>query len=94
MPEKESGYVEGDERVPVDAEVEYFGSRKHGRYLVDGHVDPASHPDPPQHMSLEEAYPDGVAYTLWPVGVPLKFGNRNQSVVFARRTSFRVVSDD
>ena len=35
-------------------------------------------------------YPDGVAYDLWPLGVPRRFGNRDQGVYYVRRTSFRV----
>lgn len=86
-------YVSGDEPVPVGAVVKYSGvwDLEVRDYLVTEHADPQNHPNPPaaSYMTLEEAYADGVAYHLWPVGVPQKFGNRDQGVSWVRRTSFR-----
>ncbi|MFD7835652.1 hypothetical protein [Streptomyces sp. NPDC059761] len=75
----------GDAPVPVGVVVEFRGRD----YEVEEHITPRpSTPDP------KENYPDGVAYVLWPVGVAKKFGNRDQSVVQVRRTSFRVKTVD
>lgn len=85
-------YLPGDPPVPVGAIVNYTGSQRHGRYEVIDHRDPAEHPDHLSEDELRELCPDGVAYDLWPVGLPRKFGNREQAVLHARRTSFCVES--
>ena len=41
---------------------------------------------------LMEAYPDGKAYQLWPVDVPVKMDNGQFLLRFIRRTSFRVIT--
>lgn len=87
----ETDYEPGDFPVPIGVEVEYFGSQAHGRYVVHGRVNVLEKLQLERPGALAEAYPDGAAYHLWPVGVPQKFGNRDQSVLFVRRTSFRVV---
>jgi hypothetical protein len=87
--DKTTDYAEGDDPVPVGTTVEYFGSLSPGRYTVTAHTEPTAHPFQPQE-ALEGAYPDGVAYELWPVGVPHKLGNIHLSANFVRRTSFRV----
>jgi hypothetical protein len=76
----------------VNAVVEYFGSLKSGRYTVFQHQTLDDHPNPPTPEEAAEAYPDGVAYCLWPADLPRKFGLRHYTVDFARRTSFTVVS--
>lgn len=89
----ETDYVRGDAPVQVGSVVEYFGSGPHGRYRVIGRQKPTAHP----YRSLTreeaaEAYPDGVAYDLWPTNLPQKFGLRDQAVTHVRRTSFTVIS--
>lgn len=76
-----SDYTSGDVPVPVGTMVRY-----HDRvYEVVEHQEPREGtPDP------VVSYPDGVAYVLWPVDVPKKFGNRDQSFVQVRRESFVV----
>lgn len=85
-------YKPGDEPVPAGTWVFYQGSvAAPGVYEVEGHMEPHLKPDwGLQTIPLNEAYPDGVAYALWPVGVARKFHNRHLSVLWARRTSFRI----
>jgi hypothetical protein len=76
--------------VPMGVRVMYMDRV----YVVVEHDDPQQHPAPPSgDYDLTEVYPDGVAYTLWPEDVPRKFGNRGQSVLWVRRTSFTVIED-
>lgn len=92
MPDPVTDYTAGDEPVPVGTIIEYFGSHAHGEYEVTALKDPFTHPFL-RDMSSDElrtAYPDGVAYDIWRVGVSRKFGNRHHSVGFVRRTSFRI----
>jgi hypothetical protein len=73
--------------IPVGTLVDYHGSHQHGRYTVTGHQEPRPGvPDP------EVNYPDGVAYVIWPEGLPVKFGNRKRSVAQVRRRSLTVVT--
>ncbi|MFE2934926.1 hypothetical protein [Streptomyces sp. NPDC059278] len=83
-------YTPGDAPVPVGAVVQYFGrSQRPGLYTVTEHHAPApAAPDPEVH------YPDGVAYGLWPLGVPEGFGNRDRAVCQVRRRSFVVAPQD
>lgn len=87
-----SDYTPGDEPVPVGTTVRYEG----GYYTVEAHGNPQDrsghYPPRPPVPSLEEAYPDGVAYVLWPVTVPRKMDNGHFGRSFVRRTSFTVVS--
>ena len=92
MTDKTTDYTQGDAPASIGSVVEYFGSLTSGRYTVTGHRNPTEHPFQPQEL-LKGAYPDGVAYELWPVGVPHKFGNHHLSANFVRRTSFRVVKE-
>jgi hypothetical protein len=89
-----TGAGDGD-RVPVGARVRYHGSAgRHGEYIIQGYNDLAGHhPKLPPEVEAE-AYPDGIAYELWPVGVLMKFGNRDQAVYFVRRASFDLAADD
>lgn len=87
----ESDYKRGDKPVEEGAVVEYFGSQPHGRYKIVEVHDPEDHPYRMYHVGdMNAYYPDGVAYDLWPLGVPRRFGNRDQGVYYVRRTSFRV----
>jgi hypothetical protein len=80
------------DKVPVGTRVRYHGSAgPHGEYIIQGHNDPAGRTDLPPE-AIAEGYPDGISYELWPPGVPVKFGNRDQAIYFVRRASFDVVS--
>lgn len=83
-------YTPGDPPVQVGTLVHYQGAR----YRVEEHRSPSDHPNPPPVPALAEAYPDGVAYFLWPEGMPRKMGNAAYSRVYVRRTSFWVVRDE
>lgn len=82
--------------LPVGTVVEYRGSQKHGRYVVAGHTDPREEHlfQPWEHVTedvIAAAYPDGVAYELWPEGMEQRFGNRQHMVYRARRKSITEV---
>lgn len=79
------------EPIPVGAIVDYHGSQQHGRYKVIGHRDPYELFPGESAKTLDEAYPDGVAYEIWVEGVLVKFGNRDYSVHRVRRKSLTVV---
>lgn len=87
---KRTDYVRGEEPVPVGSIVNYFGSCTHGEYTVISHAEPEN-----TARVLDEDmptyFPDGVAYELWPTGVPRRFGNRDKLVRNVRRLSFRVL---
>jgi hypothetical protein len=89
-------YLPGDEPVPVGTQVFYQGSAAApGVYEVTDHMEPYLKPDwGMQNIPLNEIYPDGTGYGLWPVGVARKFGNSHLSVLWARRTSFRIYTDE
>lgn len=85
------------EPVPVGTLVEYGGSLdRHGRFEVAAHEDPADHPYRAVMDSkvLRDAYVDGVAYVLYPVGVERSTENYRQGISFVRRTSFRVIGEE
>lgn len=94
-------YVPGDAPIPVGALVYYSGSMRNGIYEVARHYTPESHPEigplAREHeeivADLADAYPDGVAYGLWPFGVPREPGNGNLMVRYARRVSLRLLQD-
>ena len=85
------------EPLPVGTIVTYHGSVREywGEYEVDRVVDAREHrPDLLARKGeafMDENYPDGVAYSLWPIGVAKKFGNRELSLNSVRRGSFTVV---
>jgi len=83
-----------NEPIPVGAVVDYHGSLKHGRYVVTEHHDPAGAanwcPQLPPEV-LADAYPDGVAYVIWPEDVPVKFGLREHAVYRVRRGSITLI---
>lgn len=87
----ETDYTPGDKPIPIGEIVLYApdDSPIAGRYKVTDWDNPQEHPMPPPGLSLEEVYPDGAAYALWPEGVPRKFGFRHLSVSWVRRTSLR-----
>jgi hypothetical protein len=87
---EKTDYVPDEGPVPVGTWVFYRGSRTPGVYRVASHMDPSLYPDFPPGHRREEVFPDGVAYELWPVGISVKLGNAHLSVVWARRTSFRI----
>jgi len=84
--------------IPVGTLVEYKGSLAHGTYVVTGHQGPVADLFSPrehevmqeQGFSLADAYPDGVAYEIWPEGMPRTFGNRMYMVSRVRRGSLTV----
>lgn len=80
-------YTPGDAPVSLGVHVRYNATE----YEVTAHQEPADHPQLGYLEDLDLAYPDGVAYSLWPVGLAKKFGNRASSFNFVRRTSFTVV---
>lgn len=99
MREVRTDYTPGDEPVPVGTVVWYgvLMSEREARFEVIDHLEPQKHPSPPPFPAptLDEAYPDGVAYLLWRVGAPKKLGNRDGNEYgWVRRTSFRVADED
>jgi hypothetical protein len=66
--------------IPVGAKVFYHGSHRHGEYIVTAH-------EAPRPGVPADAYEDGVAYTIWPEGMPQKFGNREHMISQVRRRS-------
>jgi hypothetical protein len=81
----ETDYTPGDPPVPNGTIVNYFGRLRHGVYEIIAYTEARNFP---------ERCPDGVAYDLWPVGVPRKFGNRGRAVYNVRRTSFAIVREE
>jgi hypothetical protein len=82
------------DKAPVGTRVWYHGSAgPHGEYVIQGYSDLAERTDLPSE-AIAEGYPDGVAYEIWPAGVPVKFGNRHQSIHFVRRASFDLADDE
>lgn len=81
-------YTPGDDPVSIGTTVQYRG----GYYEVDAHQDPEANPRPPHYPPLAEAYPDGVAYSLWPANMTKRPDNRDFVAAFVRRTVFRIVS--
>jgi hypothetical protein len=77
----------GSTPLTVGTVVDYHGSHKHGRYVITGHEAPR--PDVPEPAVN---YPDGVAYIIWPEGMPQKFGLRHHMVSQVRRQSLTPVS--
>lgn len=80
------------ERIPVGTVVRYHGSLKslHGEYTVTAHSNFEDHAYY-RRSEIRAYYPDDEAYDLWPVGVPMKFGNRDKAIYFCRRASITVV---
>lgn len=83
-------YQPGDPPVPIGAVVRY-PTRNGELYTVAEHLNPQDHPHHTDPKTLMQAYPDGTAYHLWPLGMPRKLDV--ESVIWVRRTSFRVGQD-
>jgi hypothetical protein len=79
------------ERLPLGTLVEYTGSHRNGRYVIRAYSDLSERKDLPPE-AVAEGYPDGIAYDLWPPGVPVKFGNRDQAVYFVRPANVTAVT--
>lgn len=75
------------EPYPVGTIVDYHGSLDymHGLYEIERIGTP--------RPGREADYEDGAGYVLWPVGVPKKFGNREESLYFVRRQSITPVKN-
>lgn len=81
--------------IPIGTVVDYHGSLSTGsdrKYVVTDHDNPQDLFPEDQWKLLAEAYPDGVAYTIWPEGMERRFGNRAYMVFRVRRTSLEVAS--
>jgi hypothetical protein len=83
--------------LAIGTVVDYTGSLSDGsgrQYIVRGHSTPReaakAYPQIPEEL-LGEAYPDGVAYEIWPADMLYKFGNRCHSVYRVRRDSLTPV---
>lgn len=86
------------EIVPLETRVRYHGSLDywHGDYHIVGHRDPHEREDVTSQLTeseIEGYWPGGVAYDLWPVDLPRKFGLRDRAVYFVRRESFTILED-
>jgi hypothetical protein len=86
------------EPYAVGTHVEYHGSKQdyHGIvYEITGHYDiRLTRPDVLAHYGEEfvtQKYPDGCAYSLWPVGVSMKLDDRHLSLNSVRRESITPV---
>jgi hypothetical protein len=85
---------ENQEKIATGTRVRYHGSAApHGDYVIRGYSDLSARADLPPE-AIETGYPGGVAYELWPPGVSVKFGNRDQAIYFVRRASFDVLDDE
>lgn len=75
--------------VPVSSRVSYRG----GIWVVRAYNDLTQRQDlTPQE--IEQHYPDGVGYELWPEDVPYKFGERSHAMYYVRRSSFEVLEEE
>lgn len=86
----DTDYQPGDAPLPPGTVVRYEGTD----YEIDYYQDPKLHPHAPAaplSPRLDKAYPDGVAYFLWPVGVARKMDNGMFVRHYVRRTSLSVV---
>lgn len=90
--------------IPVGTVVDYHGSFAHGRYVITRHDMPGVAGNTPgsdglipvstlNAAELAVAYPDGVAYEIWPEGMLQKFGNRMYMCHQVRRQSITPVTD-
>lgn len=74
--------------IPVGSVVFYCGSHSPDwdrRYVVTAHEKPREGISDP-----EVNYPDGVAYTIWPEGMPRKFGLREHMISQVRGQSLEL----
>jgi hypothetical protein len=82
--------------IPVGTVVTYHGSLScdpDKRYVITAHCNPQEmFPEDfwaKYAQELSDAYPDGVAYTIWPEGMPQEFGLREYMVYRVRRGSLK-----
>lgn len=87
------------EPLAIGTVVDYHGSHTHGRYVVVEHHNPEDLFSDEEiviatfvhETTLSEAYPDGVAYSILPVGMEYRFGNmRTYGISRVRRGSLTV----
>lgn len=73
--------------LPVGTHVNYYGSKRyyHGQYEITATVDAAGLAA--SGRSIDDYFLDHTGYELWPLGVPRKFGNSEQSLSYVRRGS-------
>ncbi len=83
-------YTPGDGPVPEGTIIDYFGSKTHGRYIITDHAAPNLLG---RDVDQDEYFPDGTAYVIWKVGVPVTMDNGGHCVSNVRRPSFRVVTE-
>lgn len=76
--------------IPLETLVRYHGSQGQGLFRVVEHNEPVAPPGVTEAEMLG-AYPDGVAYRIWPEGLLRKMDNRHHSVFNVRRGSLEVV---
>lgn len=83
-------------KLPIGTIVDYHGSLTymHGQYEVEGYSDLDQKRAWYGADEVNAHYPHGFAYNLWSVGVPKKFGFRDQSILDVRPESVTVVSSD
>ena len=80
--------------VPIDTLVEYE-DRVGLLCKIIAHDDPENHPHRNKLPDdLTPYYTDGVAYTLWPVDVPVGLDNSWAGTWWVRRKSFTVVPEE
>lgn len=87
--------TEPDDTVPpleVGTLVDYRGSHgaAYGPYRIEKVDTPVQLPGVTDE-EFAEAYPEGIAYMLWPEGVPHKWGLRYLSIVNVRPSSVTAV---
>lgn len=85
------------EPYAIGTKVRYHGSLAYmrGEYEITEYGAQGS-PDAQLYYNqdeLNEYYPDGVSYHLWPVGVPHKFCERDKALYYVRRGSITPVED-
>ena len=87
------------EPYPIGTQVHYHGSLEHmhREYRITGTQKPTDgQPDLAVYSDeqIAEWYPDGVAYSMWPLGVPEKFGDRDKSLHYVRRDSITPIETE
>lgn len=84
--------------LPLETLVKYHGSitGAHGRYRVARHEQPLDANDlsPLPEEAIAQYYSDGVAYSLWPDGVPFRWGERDRELNNVRRVSLTVIDEN
>ena len=88
------------EPIPLGTLVEY-NDRPGERYVITAHADPETMFSDEEMVfvllderSLDEMYPDRVAYEIWKEGVLRRFGNRMYMYHRVRRSSLTVIEKE